>query len=180
MVAGDDYKIGLTFAEKASALDVEPSTEDTEPVPATPGTLEQTLQRLGLDRLRQAASAALGVLTQPRSARRELSKSVYDAEAVFVVEARRFRYAASLSIDGERVAGQTGVLRNRLRNLLCPVAVPTLVHLEGGGFSAWAALRANTVTDCNLDLSVALKKKIFAAVQHADGKPSVKFPSLDS
>ncbi|MCH8966355.1 MAG: PilZ domain-containing protein [Planctomycetes bacterium] len=180
MVTGDDYKIGLTFAEKASALDVEPSTEDTEPVPATPGTLEQTLQRLGLDRLRQAASAAFGVLTRRRSARRELRKSVYDAEAVFVVEARRFRYAASLSIDGKRVAGQTGALRDRLRSLLCPVAVPTLVHLEGGGFSAWAALRANTVNDCNLDLSVALKKKIFAAVQHADGKPPIKFSSPES
>jgi hypothetical protein len=37
------------------------------------------------------------------------------------------------------------------------MALPTMVHLEGGGFSAWATLQANAVTYCNLDLSLPLK-----------------------
>jgi hypothetical protein len=118
----------------------------------------------GFSRLRAAAAVAHRVLTQRQAAHRQLDISVYDRKARFVVEAKLFRYVAALHVEGREVVRRVGRLRDRLYSLFYETATPTLLHLESGGFSAWAALRPHAVADCGLDLSLPLKQQIYSRV----------------
>ena len=148
----DGARIGLTFLEDAESLEVDPSGDEVEgeSLPA------QGWQR-GFLRLREAAAVACRVLARRQRARKMVGKVVDGKAAWLVVEAKLFRYTATLSVGGWEIVRQSGVLRDRFRSLFCDMALQTMVHLEGGGFSAWATLQANAVTYCNLDLSLPLK-----------------------
>ena len=155
----DGCRIGLTFAESARCLEVDPPADEVEAHPASAQG-----RRGGFNGLRQAAAVAYRVLTQRRSACEKLETTVYDKKASFVVEAKLFRYSAALFVEGRKIAHRSGMLRDRLRSVFSDVATPTIIHLEGGGFSAWAALRPHAVTDCSLGLSLQLKQQVYSRV----------------
>ena len=151
----DGYEVGLTFIENAHSLDIEPSADEAQATVLLPhGRLP------GSRRLREASAVVCRALARRNSSRRTVEKSVYGKKASFVVEVKLFRYTAALFVDGRSIVRRSGVLRDRLRNLVTVDAVPTMVHLEGSGFSAWATLRPRAVTDCSLDLRLQLKQQI--------------------
>ena len=151
----DGYDVGLTFIDNARSLDVEPPADETQKTVSSPRA------RLpGLRRLKEASAVACRALARRKLSRRTVEKSVYGRKASFVVEAKLFRYTAALFVDGRSIICRSGVLRDRLRNLVTVESGPTMVHLQGGGFSGWATLRPWAVTDCSLDLSMQLKQHI--------------------
>lgn len=170
----DGYRIGLTFAESARSLDVDPSVDEVDACPAsTAGHLG------GFKGLRQAAAVAYHVLTQCRPAREKLETTVYDKKASFIVEAKLFRYNAALFVEGRKIACRSGALRDRLRSVFSHMAAPTIIHLESGGFSAWATLRPHTVTGCSLGIGLQLKQQVYSRVASSVPVP-LEPPPLDS
>lgn len=173
MQSGDrGFKIGLDFDEDARSLDPE-ATDDLD---VGFGLLVNTLAtwvhgfKLGLRK-------GLEVLARRCEARRELTREVDGKTARFVVDVKLSRYHASLFVDGRRVVSQSGVLLDRLLNLWTDAALPTMIHLEGEGFSAWATMRPHKVLRSSLDLSVAglenrCRRLVFGtrAAGHADGQ----------
>ncbi len=155
----DGYHIGLTFVGDAASLEAETpdDTVGTASVPAEGW-------RGRCDLVKNALLAAYRVVTRREAARQEVRRSVGGSEGLFVVEAKLFRFIASLYIDGRKIADQTGRLNNRIGNLFSDSAPPTMINLEGGDFSAWAMLRANAVTYCNLDLSLPCKHRLCMSV----------------
>jgi hypothetical protein len=153
----DGFRIGLSFAESAQSLELGEPAMEAAVCRATLKGCEQ-----GFERLRERACAAYRTVTQRHHARKILETSVYDRKASFIVEAKLFRYTAALVVEGREVVRRTGALRARLQNLFCEAAKPTLIHLQGGGFAAWATVQANEVTDCSLDISLPLKQRIHA------------------
>lgn len=151
----DGYHIGLTFVGDAGSLDAE-MPEDFAGTPFVPQEGWRGLYEMA----KSALATAYRVANECENARREVRRSVDGNEGLFVVEAKLFRYIASLSVDGRMVARQTGALNKRIRNLFSDSVPPTMVNLEAGDFSAWAMLRANTVTYCELDLSLRCKHRI--------------------
>lgn len=151
----NDYCVGLTFGEDARSIDVaSPALEIKRHYQATrewPGRLEH---------FRRMASFARRVVTQRHFARKELNKNIDGKKILFVVEAKLFRYSATLFVEGRKVVSQSGALNDRLRGLFCDATLPTVIHLQGCGFSGWATLRANTVMACSLDLSLQRKQQI--------------------
>lgn len=155
----DGHRIGLVFTENARSLEVDSSTDEAEACP------DRAEERHGdFHRLRKAAAAARRVITQRGSAQRTLRTNVYDKRASFIVEAKLFRFTAALWVEGKRIVRRSGMLRDRLGNLFCDAAIPTLIHLKGGGFSAWATMQANAVTDCRLGPSLSLKQQFRSRV----------------
>jgi hypothetical protein len=153
------YHIGLTFVGDAGSLDAEMSQDSAD----TPLVLQEGW-RGRYERAKSALATAYRVATECDNARRAVRRSMDGTEGLFVVEAKLFRYIASLSVDGRMVARQTGALNDRIRNLFFDSVPPTMVNLEAGDFSAWAMLRANTVTYCQLDLSLRWKHRICMSV----------------
>lgn len=93
---------------------------------------------------------------------RKVEKTIYDRHATFTIEARLFRYHATLNIDGKTIQSFSGMMRDRLGGLISEDATPTLVHVFGGGFCAWANLRSGEVTDCGLDMSTTVRQEMLA------------------
>lgn len=85
-------------------------------------------------------------------------------QAVFLVEVGPACYIATWYVDGKKIVSRSGALRHRLRILLYDTPVPTMISLEGGGFSAWAILRPDNVTHCTLDLSLPKKHQTCSQV----------------
>lgn len=164
------YRIGLTFTENAKSLDVDPFPDRVE----THSVSTAGWRRL-FDQFREAVTARYRVLTQRRFACWRAERCVDGQQALFFVEAKLFRYVAALFVDGKKIVSQSGVLRHRLRNFLYDMAIPTMISLEGGGFSAWATLRPNTVTHCTLDLSLQAKHQMCSRV--LQGTPALSEPS---
>lgn len=133
----DGYRVGLRFAENASELDARAGT-------STPRRCRAVTW------LKHASVAAYRTTTQRRDATHRVETSADGKHAVLLVEAKLFRYTAALFVDGRRVVGRTGALRDRLRNLVSGSPLPTAISLAGGGFSAWATLRPNAVAECRL------------------------------
>jgi len=140
------YALGLTFHEDACTLEVESNGAEA-PAPRAPG---QPAER-ALSQFLNAADCVFRVLTGRHASRRELRRTSEGRQAIFVVEARLFRFSAYLYVDGRKLVCQSGALNDRLRNLYSNTALPTMVNLQGEGFSAWATLRANAVTAYSLE-----------------------------
>ena len=147
---GDGFKIGLEFDGDAQSLDPEASEEKDVRF----GLVQQRLAAW-LDRGKLGFRAAWAVVVRRRDARRELIREADGVTARFIVDVKLTRYNASLFVGGRRVSKQSGVLLDRLYNLWSDAALPTMIHLEADGFSAWATMRPHQVTRCRLDLSVA-------------------------
>ncbi len=145
----DGYLIGLTFEEQAGTLNVDESSNGAQ-APA-----RWTDELVGV--VVRAATRAFRVAICRRNASRTLVRTIDGREACFVIDAKLFRYTATLHVDGRREAAQTGTLRDRLLNLVSNRAFPTMIHIEGGGFSAWATLRPNAVLNCTLEQSVGVR-----------------------
>lgn len=144
----DGYLIGLTFEEQAGAINVDESSTDTP-------TSARWIDKLWADVV-QGATRAFHVATCRQHASRTLVRTIDGREACFVIEAKLFRYTATLHVDGQKEATQAGTLRDRLLNLVSSMALPTVIQVEAGGFSAWATLRPNAVLNCTLEQSVRL------------------------
>ncbi len=127
--------------------------------PAVPAGLTQRWRRFiqPSGRCRLAFQRAFNSV---RTARREIAQILCGRQATFVVQVMPFRYRASLMAGGRRVASQSGLLNNRVSNILSSSAAPTLVHIQGGGFNGWAVLRPGRVVDCGLNLCVEVNQAI--------------------
>lgn len=143
----DSFRIGLIFTDSAQNLDVEQTTCDTETASSLSGGW-----RGALERIRQAAEIALNKTQLHELGHRELRSFDHGRAVVFVVNARLFRYTASIFVDGRRVAHRCGVLRDRARNLFVEIGRATVTYLEGGGYYASATMQPNNVTDCTLEV----------------------------
>lgn len=151
----DGFHIGLAFVDDAASL------EDQTPGDAGDAVLVPARGWRGrYDFTRNAVLAVHRVVTRREGARRSVRRSMDGREALFVVEAKLFRFTAFLYIDGKKVASRTGMLNNRACNLFSDSVPPTMINLEGGDFSAWAVLRANAVPYCELDLSLRCKHRL--------------------
>ncbi len=114
----------------------------------------------GVRRVVEGCGVAYATAVQSHAACRELGAELYNRRASVVVDAKLFRYQASLYVDGQKVVCRAGRLRDRFDNLFSPTGRPTMVHLEGGGFAAWAAVRPNAVTDAGIDVCMPIKQRM--------------------
>ncbi len=132
------FRVGLRFQENVNAIDAQDAA--------------WTQGWLPFRRLQQAGTAALRKLTARQGSIRSLERTVDGNRVELLVEAKLFRYAAALWVNGDKVASQSGMLRDRVRNLFGQSGPPTAVVLTGGGCSARALLQPNAVVDCGIDV----------------------------
>lgn len=194
------HRVGLAFAEKAAAIDIH---DEDEGGPVGPGNAARDAQRheaknqrpaapdesqradggdwravcRRLDRLRRAVvRTALALITR-RAARRRLALKLYGKEAELVVTVTLLCYTAALWVDGLRVSVASGALRGRFEGLLGRGPGPTMLHLEGAGFTAWAALKPNAVFDAGLDIQPGLKRQIVPRVRQVGTGSAFEVPT---
>ena len=152
---GNSYHVGLTFGEDARSIDASSPAFEIRRHYQAPRGWPRRLQRV-----REIALFAYRFVAQRDPVRKELSKTANGQTARLVVDTKPFWYRAVLYVDDRKVARQSGALNDRLRSLLSGPARPTIIKLEGGGFLGWAAVRANAVTACGLDLSLQRKQQL--------------------
>lgn len=151
------FRIGLCFDVDAGELDAGNVDVDGHQLMHASDPDWKSRCRDGFDFLRQRALAAYRHVTDHRQARLVIRRRLTGRDVTFSVQARLFRYVATLRIDGRKVASQSGSLRERLRNLVQNVRQPTAIQLRSNGFIAWATLYANTVTYAHVDITDSLK-----------------------
>lgn len=146
----EGFRIGLEFEEDAHSLDLDETDPDRAVDPA-----EAKPYWVWAARFRRALRFGWQVVARRDNCRKELTRVADGATVRLVVHVKLTRFNATLFVNERKVVCQSGVLLDRLRSLWTDAAMPTMIHLEGEGFSAWATLRANEVTRCRLDLSAS-------------------------
>ncbi len=136
------YTVGLCFNDNIKALDA-PEAKSTP-------------RWFAYKRLKEAGSALYETITNRRSSIHSVERTVNGIRAELRVEAKLFRYTAALWVKGRKVAGRSGVLRDRFRNLFGDLGLPTVVALSGGGWSASALLYPRAVGGCGIEPPVRL------------------------
>lgn len=159
------YLVGLTFSENARKLNVEPTNAILEPCTAW------------LFKGFQAWEYLYQMLTRRRYAKRSLSKTLESRVVRFTIEVKMFRYLTTLSVDGQVIHKQIGPLNDRVRNLYSDDAMPTIISLEAGDYTAWATLRAYKISYMSIvhDLKSPIGKDTRDEQQM---KPAKKEPKL--
>ena len=161
------FSIGVAFVEAARSLDISDTCTESGEFSRT----DPAWQRV-LDRVLDTVGFACSVIRRHSRASRTITRAIRGRIGVFVVEAKLFRYQATLFVDGRKTTSQSGVLRDRLRNLMGYKGLPTMIHLESAGFSAWATLRANEVSSCSLDPDYGVTREICSHALSAASAPA--------
>ena len=149
----DHYRVGLAFAEEAHALDVEHS-----------GSIASAALQKWRDFLRQLGPMTIGLrralrtLTHLGYTRRTLEKVSATHTAIFTVESRLLRFRASLVVDGVKVSQCAGTHHQPIHNLFSESAEPTVITLEGSGFSARAIAKTQCIVEANLSAKKATRR----------------------
>ena len=142
---GDRYRVGLAFAEEAHALDVEHSGSIASAALQKCRNFSRWLGPM-LTGLRRAFRA----LTHLGYTRRTLEKVSAKHTAIFTVESRLLRFRAALVVDGVKVSQCVGTHHQPIHNLFSESAEPTVITLEGSGFSARAIAKTQCIVEANL------------------------------
>jgi len=116
--------------------------------------------RLALEKLWQSAWWMCSVLRAQPAGIRSITTDVCGKPVRLDIQARLFRYAATIHVDGRPVATGRGKLNHRIGNLFSPNALPTLVHIDTGTLSGWAVVRPNIVIDAWVDISIPMKQEL--------------------
>ena len=151
----NNYHVGLTFLENARTLNIDQSAPVSEPYGVWLWKGLRTWLRI------------LHALITRQHAHQSLQKMLADKQVRFDVEAKMFRYIATLYVDGRKVKTQIGPLNDRLRNLYSEEAMPTVISLEADAFVAWATLRTNKV--CYVSIQNDSTQKWIENVDDQDG-----------
>ena len=143
---GTTHRIGLVFCEAAQSLGRESRfSEGEEDAVAS----RRASRGSGLGGL----MAFWRILSAAGRRRVEVVHAIDGQSACLVVEAKLFRYRATLCVDGRKVCSFGGALHDRLGNVLGRPVSPTVVELEGGGFLGVATVESNHVVRATLEPS---------------------------
>lgn len=141
----DGFDLGLRFTEDAESIEIT-EAERTGGVRSGDSPRCVYIAR----KAHECLNHVIGVLSSRVPSSVLLTESHQGNRASFLVTAKLFRYWAVLQVNGRRVADKRGALHDRFYNLMSSRARPTMLHLSGEGFSAWATLRPNGVTAFSL------------------------------
>lgn len=168
--------LGVTFMDRADSLDIDEST-DTRYGPTRSSSALRRAFAQARSRLGFIARTVLGGYRSSRT----ITRCDRGKRASFRIEAKLFRYQASLDVDGTLVAFASWPLRSGPKKLFCTEHQRTYVQLEGAGFRATATVQPSVVLSCELEVGTGASGQRFlqaptycdAAVLNVDlGPPS--------